>query len=112
MVPGVPVRLESPYVIPVPPTKVIARKWLHYLSLDRREFRQLSPDDLAKQSAHTRSQVRWFLREFTRIRFGGGCASPLPVHREMMRVGFYLARHTLTLTERAHRRVGASTRPV
>lgn len=107
VVAGDPVPLESYFVIPFPETTLMLRKWARYLKLDQRECRTLEASDLRQRSAQGRSQIRWFVRDFRTKRVGAECEHPLPVHSELLRLGFYVARYGVVLTEQAGRRLRA-----
>jgi len=95
--------LHSWFVIPYPPIGLMVRKWVHYLKVDRREYRSLDSAALAMRSAIHRSSVRWFVRDFRSKRSREMCRNPLPLWIEASRLSFYIARYTVTIVERCRR---------
>lgn len=95
--------LQSYFIIPFPPTTLMLRKWARYLRLDRMECRGLTHEDLLLRWAHSRSQIRWFLRDFRNKRLVVPCDHPLPTHVELLRLGMYAARLGVVGSERIRR---------
>lgn len=87
--------LESWFVIPYPPVRLMLRKWLRYLELERMECVGMPAEVLHARVAFHRSAVRWFLRDF-RAKRASGCSSALPAHLEWLRFCFYMARYLVT----------------
>ena len=100
--------LRSWFVIPYPPFGLMVRKWVHYLNVDRREYRSLDPAALMRRSAMHKSSVRWFLRDFRSKRSRDVCRNPLPLKIEVSRLAFYVARYAVTIFERCRRALSRS----
>lgn len=104
LVEGTREALASCFVIPFPPAKVFIPKWLHYLSIDKRQFGGMDAHQLRLAYRHQRSQIRWFLRDL-RSKRTRSCQHPLPLRYELLRGVFYVARYSLALAEVATRRL-------
>lgn len=103
VVTGSRAELQSYFVIPFPETGLMLRKWARYLRLDRTECRGLTQEELSLKWAHSRSQIRWFLRDFKAKRLVVPCEHPLPTHVELLRLGMYAARLGVVGSERTRR---------
>lgn len=103
VVQGEPVPLQSYFVIPFPATWLMLRKWSRYLRIDHAECRSLELPELRERAAHGRSQIRWFFRDFRTKRIRPACVHPLPLHSELLRLGFYVARYGIVVAEGASR---------
>lgn len=96
--------MDEWFVVPYAHVPLMLRKWLHYLRLDGREGRTLEYSVLRARSAHHKSSIRWFLRDFRKKRTPE-CHNSLPVYLELFRLAFYSARYVVTVRERARRRI-------
>ena len=90
--------LTSWFVIPYPKLRLLLRKYLRYLRLDQLDCAALDAAGLKQMSAFRKSSIRWFLRDFRRKR-SGGCRNALPLHLELIRLGFYCGRYVVTVIE-------------
>lgn len=111
VVEGPPETLESGFIIPLPPTLLLLRKWARYLKIAAEGAREQSEAELWADLRHRKSQIRWFIRDLWRKRIQATCENPLPFRFEAFRGVFYALQFGVSISEVGRRRIWKNTQP-
>lgn len=96
--------LDAAFLIPLPPLRTVARKWMRYVGVLAREARQQGPEWTARQIVIRRSSIRWVSEAWVSARRR---RSPhrVPARYEVGRLGFAVSQYVAVVAVRASQRV-------